>query len=80
MASDDRQLTRATVARYEALIRVSEALRAYHDRATLFRSLARELRVVVDFSFLGLAIYDERTEVVEPLSSNRPANRHRYRS
>ena len=26
------------VARYEALIRVSEALRAYHDRDTLFRS------------------------------------------
>ena len=37
----------STVARYEALIRVSEALRAYHDRDTLFRSLARELRPVV---------------------------------
>jgi transcriptional regulator with GAF, ATPase, and Fis domain len=55
-----------TVARYEALIRVSEALRAYHDRDTLFRSLARELRPVVRFNFLGLALYDEQTHVVEP--------------
>jgi len=54
------------VARYEALIRVSEALRAYHDRDTLFRSLARELHPVVRFSFLGLALYDEETHAVEP--------------
>jgi len=53
------------VARYEALIRVSEALRAYHDRGTLFRSLARELRPVVQFSFLGLALYHEQTLAVE---------------
>ena len=67
MASDiERQAAGATVARYEALILVSEALRSYHDRETLFRSLARELRPVVHFSFLGLALYDERTEVVEP--------------
>jgi len=50
----------STVARYEALIRVSEALRAYHDRDTLFRSLARELRPVVRFTFLGLGLYDEQ--------------------
>jgi transcriptional regulator with GAF, ATPase, and Fis domain len=52
----------STVARYEALIRVSEALRAYHDRDTLFQSLARELRPVVRFSFLGLGLYDEHTD------------------
>ena len=40
----DRGSAASMVARYEALIRVSEALRAYHDRDTLFRSLARELR------------------------------------
>jgi len=56
----------STVARYEALMRVSEALRAYDDRSTLFRSLARELRPVVQFSFLGLALYDERTRRVQP--------------
>ena len=34
----------STAARYDALIRVAEALRGYHDRATLFQSLAHELR------------------------------------
>ena len=62
----DRGSATSIVARYEALIRVSEALRAYHDRDTLFRSLARELRPVVQFSFLGLALYDEQTHAVEP--------------
>ena len=62
----DRGSAVSMVARYEALIRVSEALRAYHDRDTLFRSLARELRPVVQFSFLGLALYDEQTHAVEP--------------
>src|SRR5262249_50234777 len=62
----DRGSAASMVARYEALIRVSEALRAYHDRDTLFRSLARELRLVVQFSFLGLALYDEQTHAVEP--------------
>ena len=46
----------STAARYDALIRVSEALRGYHDRETLFRSLAHELRPVVWFSFLGLPL------------------------
>src|SRR4029434_10367455 len=55
----DRGSAASMVARYEALIRVSEALRAYNDRDTLFRSLARELRPVVRFSFLGLGLYDE---------------------
>jgi transcriptional regulator with GAF, ATPase, and Fis domain len=62
----DRGSAASMVARYEALIRVSEALRAYHDRDTLFRSLARELRPVVQFSFLGLALYNEQTHAVEP--------------
>src|SRR4029434_6330602 len=60
----DRGSAASMVARYEALIRVSEALRAYHDRDTLFRSLARELRPVVRFSFLGLGLFDERTHTV----------------
>src|SRR5262245_28729760 len=66
MASADHDIALATAARYEALIRVSEALRTYRDRDTLFQSLARELRPVVQFSFLGLALYDEQTHVVEP--------------
>ena len=63
---DEPQTALPMVARYEALIRVSEALRAYHGRETLFGSLARELHSVVHFSFLGLALYDERTEIVVP--------------
>ncbi len=55
-----------TLTRYQALIRVSEALRAYHDPDELFRSLTRELAPVVRFDFLGLALYDERTRVVTP--------------
>jgi formate hydrogenlyase transcriptional activator len=58
--------TNSTLARYRALIRVSEALRAYHDREELFRGLARELKPVVRFDFLGLALFDERTRVVVP--------------
>jgi transcriptional regulator with GAF, ATPase, and Fis domain len=61
----DRVSAASTVARYEALIRVSEALRAYHDRDTLFRSLARELRPVVRFTFLGLGLYDEATHSLD---------------
>jgi transcriptional regulator with GAF, ATPase, and Fis domain len=59
--------TEASIAaRYEALIRVSEALGACRERDVLFRNLARELRRVVSFSFLGVAIYDECTHTVEP--------------
>ncbi len=53
-------------ARYGSLIRVSEALGACHDRDALYRNLARELRHVVDFDFLGLAIYDEQANTFEP--------------
>jgi formate hydrogenlyase transcriptional activator len=61
----DRGSAASMVARYEALIRVSEALRANHERDTLFRSLARELRPVVRFSFLGLGLYDERSHTLD---------------
>src|SRR3954471_15970517 len=52
-------------ARYETLVRVSEALRAYRDLDTLLRGLARELHPVVQFSFLGLAIHDEQTGAID---------------
>ena len=55
----------STAARYDALIRVSEALRGYHDREALFGNLAKELRPVVWFSFLGLTLYDEETHTVQ---------------
>ena len=45
--------------RYRALFRVSETLSSNRDPKELIRVLARELREVVEFSFLSLAIYDE---------------------
>jgi transcriptional regulator with GAF, ATPase, and Fis domain len=54
------------VPRYQALIRVSEALRSYDDPDGLFKGLARELEPVARFDFLGLALYDERTRIVVP--------------
>jgi formate hydrogenlyase transcriptional activator len=53
-------------ARYGSLIRVSEALGACNERDTLYRNLARELRQVVNFDFLGLAIYDQDSNAFEP--------------
>jgi formate hydrogenlyase transcriptional activator len=45
-------------ARYEALIRVSQAIRAHRDCEALFRSLARELRNVVSFDYVAVVLYD----------------------
>ncbi len=66
LGSEHAAAASATLVRYQALIRVSEALRVYHDRGELVRGLARELQPVVRFDFLGLALYDERTRVVVP--------------
>jgi formate hydrogenlyase transcriptional activator len=44
---------------YEALRRVSRAIAAHHDIKDLFRSLANELRPVVNFSFLRVFLYDK---------------------
>ena len=54
-----------SAARYDALIRVSEALRGYQDREALLRSLAEELRPVVWFAFLGVTLYQEQTHTVQ---------------
>ena len=51
----------ATVAeRYATLLRVSQALISSHCSEGLFDILARELRTVVSFDFLGAGIYDEK--------------------
>jgi formate hydrogenlyase transcriptional activator len=44
---------------YAALRRVSRAIAAHHDIKDLFRSLADELRPVVDFVFLRVFLYDK---------------------
>jgi PAS domain S-box-containing protein len=51
--------------RYEALLRVSRAIGACCEPGELFRSLARELRTVVPFGFIGLFLYDESRNKVE---------------
>ena len=45
-------------ARYEALIRVSQAISAQRDCKELFRGLAIELRQVVQFDYLAVVLYD----------------------
>jgi PAS domain S-box-containing protein len=52
---------RSLPARYEALFRVSRAITAHRDAKDLFRVLATELRRVVDFDFLGMFLYDQKT-------------------
>jgi formate hydrogenlyase transcriptional activator len=45
-------------ARYEALCRVTRTIAAHRDHKELFQVLARELRSVVNFSVLGVFLYD----------------------
>src|SRR5262249_39518070 len=59
-----------SAARYEALFRVSQAISAHRDPAELFRVLASELRLVVNFNWLAVGRYEEaphrwRVDVLE---------------
>src|SRR5437660_1080731 len=47
--------------RYESLLRVSQSLISKHCSQELFSLFARELREVVNFYFLGVGIYNEKT-------------------
>jgi formate hydrogenlyase transcriptional activator len=55
----------SVVARYEALIRVSQAVSAYREPRKLFEVLVDELRRVIDFDGIGIAQYDETTKTIE---------------
>jgi len=55
----------SAVARYEALIRVSQAVSAYRQPRELFEVLVQELRRVIDFDGIGIAQYDENTKAIE---------------
>jgi formate hydrogenlyase transcriptional activator len=50
--------------RYEALIRVSQAIGAHRDPKDLFRAMASELRRVVQFDGIVVAHYDEVTNEI----------------
>lgn len=55
----------SVVARYEALIRVSQAVSAYREPKKLFDVLVDELRRVIEFDGIGIAQYDEATDAIE---------------
>ena len=57
---------------YEALRRVSRAIAAHHDIKELFRSLAGELRPVVNFVFLRVFLYDEARQLMRLHVSEAP--------
>jgi formate hydrogenlyase transcriptional activator len=58
-------LEQSVVARYEALIRVSQAVSAYREPKKLFDILVEELRHVIEFDGIGIAQYDETTNTIE---------------
>jgi hypothetical protein len=49
----------ASTERYEALLRVSQALISTRSSEELFSVLAHELRAVMTFDFLRVGIYDD---------------------
>ena len=53
------------MARYEALIRVSQAVSACREPRKLFDILVDELRRVIEFDGLGIAQYDETQNAIE---------------
>ena len=55
----------SVVARYEALIRVSQAVSACREPRKLFDILVDELRQVIEFDGLGIAQYDETQNAIE---------------
>jgi formate hydrogenlyase transcriptional activator len=59
-----RTVETAATKRYEALLRVSQTLISIRSSEELFSILARELRAVMNFSYLGVAIYDEKAHEV----------------
>src|SRR5690348_7534441 len=53
------QTDQSRASRYEALIRVSQAIAAHRDPEELFEVLRKELRSVVKFDSIGVVQYDE---------------------
>jgi formate hydrogenlyase transcriptional activator len=58
-------LEQSVAARYEALIRVSQAMSAYREPKKLFEVLVDELHRVMEFDGIGIAQYDETTNTIE---------------
>jgi formate hydrogenlyase transcriptional activator len=58
-------IERSVAARYESLIRVSQAVSAHREPRKLFEVIVDELRRVIDFDGIGIAQYDETTDAIE---------------
>jgi len=58
-------LEQSVAARYEALIRVSQAVSALREPKQLFEVLVNELRRVIEFDGIGVAQYDETNNSVQ---------------
>jgi formate hydrogenlyase transcriptional activator len=54
----------SVVARYETLIRVSQAVSAHRDPKKLFEILVDELRRVIEFDGVGIAQYDKTSDTI----------------
>jgi formate hydrogenlyase transcriptional activator len=59
MAAEAAAFTEQEPSRYEALIRVSQAIGTHHDPEELFQVLTEELRRVIKFDAVGVVQYDE---------------------
>ena len=57
--TDQRAAEAAVTERYEALLRVSQALISTRSSEERFSELAHELRAVMTFDFLRVGIYNE---------------------
>ncbi len=64
MSSAQLVLETAAAERYESLLRVSQTLTSTRSFEDLLSILARELRRVVEFYYLGVGIYDEKAHSV----------------
>jgi formate hydrogenlyase transcriptional activator len=58
-------IEQSVAARYESLIRVSQAVSAHREPRKLFEVIVGELRRVIDFDGIGIAHYDETTDAIE---------------
>jgi formate hydrogenlyase transcriptional activator len=58
-------IERSVASRYEALIRVSQAVSAHREPRKLFEVLVDEFHRVIEFDGIGVAQYDESTDAIE---------------
>src|SRR5207244_1219605 len=58
----ENQSADRSISRYETLFRVSKAIGAIRDPTELFKALADELHLVVDFNYVMVLMWDDLTQ------------------